>query len=164
MDCEVLLSPSLIGKGFRPSPSTKEEEKEHPENREDRSRSENYQFMQLHGITLWKARQWQQSSKDLGCNKSGLVQTQQLWEQKQGKEAAYLHKASGAQKQPARRSHLHCHPLNEVWVGVDPGSTPSVTQAHCMHLGWPCLPTRCSITASSCDSAFPLHMARSYTK
>ena len=26
-------------------------------------------------------------------------------------------------------------------------------------LGWPCLPTRCSITASSCDLAFPLQLA-----
>ena len=34
-----------------------------------------------------------------------------------------------------------------------------ITQVHCMHLsslGWPCFPTRCSITASGRDSAFPV--------
>ena len=36
-----------------------------------------------------------------------------------------------------RCSHLHCQPLNEGWEGVDPGSTPSITQVHCMHLSFP---------------------------
>ena len=33
-----------------------------------------------------------------------------------------------------RCPHLHCQPLNEGWEGVDPGSIPSITQLHCMHL------------------------------
>jgi len=41
------------------------------------------------------------------------------------KKAAYLWKASGRQGYPTRYPHLHCQPLNEVWEGVDPGSTPS---------------------------------------
>ena len=28
------------------------------------------------------------------------------------------------QESPAKISHLHCQPLNEVWEGQDPGSTP----------------------------------------
>jgi len=58
-----------------------------------------------------------------------------------------------------RCPHLYCQPLNEGWEGVDPGSIPSITQLHCRHLsplGWPCLPTRRSITASGHHSAFPL--------
>jgi len=43
-----------------------------------------------------------------------------------------------------------------------------VTQVHCMHLSspgsWPCLPTRCSITASSCDLAFLWQQERRKTK
>jgi len=56
---------------------------------------------------------------------------------------------------------LHCQPLNEVWEGRDPGSIPSITQyiaCTWAPLGWPCLLTRCSITASGPDSAFPLHL------
>jgi len=30
--------------------------------------------------------------------------------------------------------HLHCQPLNEVWEGVHPGSSPSNHSVHCMHL------------------------------
>jgi len=43
--------------------------------------------------------------------------------------------------------------------GVDPGSTPSGQSGplHAPEPPWPCLPTRCSITASGRDSAFPLH-------
>ena len=40
-----------------------------------------------------------------------------------------------------------------------------ITQVHCMQLSplcWPCLPTRCSITASGCDSAFLLHRQFSF--
>ena len=29
------------------------------------------------------------------------------------------------QQSPSRHLCLHCQPLNEVWEGVDPGSTPS---------------------------------------
>ena len=53
---------------------------------------------------------------------------QQPWAQKQRKEAAYLQKASGRQGSPVRYPHLHCQPLNEGWEGVDPGSSPSITQ------------------------------------
>ena len=28
---------------------------------------------------------------------------------------------------------LHCQPSNEVWERVEPGSTPPVTQVHCLH-------------------------------
>jgi len=35
------------------------------------------------------------------------------------------------------KRHPHCQPLNEVWEGVDPGSTFPVTQEHCMQLGSP---------------------------
>ena len=38
---------------------------------------------------------------------------------------AYLWKASAMQGSPERSPHLHCQPLNEVWAGVDPGSSPS---------------------------------------
>ena len=43
--------------------------------------------------------------------------------------------------------------------GADPGSTCPITQyiaCTWAPLGWPCLPTRCSITASGCDLALPL--------
>ena len=50
---------------------------------------------------------------------------QQQWTQKQKKEAAYPWKASGMEGAPSRYPHLHCQPLNEIWEGVDPGSTPS---------------------------------------
>jgi len=49
---------------------------------------------------------------------------QQPWAQKQSKDA-YLQKASDTQGSPARHPYLHCQPLNEVWEGIDPGSTPS---------------------------------------
>ncbi|MEQ5319502.1 hypothetical protein ABN239_20970, partial [Providencia vermicola] len=50
---------------------------------------------------------------------------QQLWTQKQRKESAYLQKASGTQGTPERCLYFYCQPLNEVWEGVDPGSSPS---------------------------------------
>ena len=56
----------------------------------------------------------------------------------------------------AKSLYLHCQPLNEVWEGVDPGSSPSITQyiaCTWAPLGWPGLATRCSITASGCDLA-----------
>ena len=45
--------------------------------------------------------------------------------------------ALGRQGSPARYPYLHCQPLNEVWEGVDPGSTPS---AHSGTLHAPELP------------------------
>jgi len=57
--------------------------------------------------------------------------------QKQRKEIAYLQKTSGRQGSPAKNPYLHCQPLNEVWEGVDPGSTPS---AHSGTLHAPELP------------------------
>ena len=41
------------------------------------------------------------------------------------KKSAYPWKASGTRKAPARYPCLLCQPLNEVWEGVEPGSTPS---------------------------------------
>ena len=32
--------------------------------------------------------------------------------------------------------YLHCQPLNEVWEGVNPGSTLLVTQLHAPELPW----------------------------
>lgn len=58
--------------------------------------------------------------------------------------------------QTARYPHLHCQLLNGVWKGVDPGSSPSHCSDALHELHWPCLSTRCSITGSSCDSAFSL--------
>jgi len=37
----------------------------------------------------------------------------------------YLQKVSGTQRSPAKYAYLHCEPLNEVWEGVETGSTPS---------------------------------------
>jgi len=59
------------------------------------------------------------------------------WALKQRKETAYLQKASDAQGSPERCPCLHCQPLKEIWERVDPGSTPSITQVHCMHLSSP---------------------------
>ena len=42
------------------------------------------------------------------------------------KTAAYLQKASGRQGSPVKYPYPHCQPLNEVWEGMDPGSTPSI--------------------------------------
>jgi len=81
---------------------------------------------------------------------------------KQNKQTTtYPWKTSGMQGSPERNPHLHCQPLKEVSEGVHPGSTPSSHSVHCMQLSSPglALPShhhQCSITASSCDSAFPL--------
>jgi len=65
--------------------------------------------------------------------------------------STYPWKASGTQGSPVRYPYLHYQPLNEVWEGVDPDSSPSSHSGalHCiaMHyiactwapLGWPCL-------------------------
>ena len=82
--------------------------------------------------------------------------------QKWRKRAAYIWKATGMQESPARCPFFHCQPLNEGWKGVDPGSTPSITPYIARiwaSLGWPCLPTRRSITASSHDWASLLQLA-----
>jgi len=50
---------------------------------------------------------------------------QQPWAQKQRKKAAYPQKTSGMQRSLATDPCLHYQPLNEVWKGMDPGSTPS---------------------------------------
>jgi len=80
------------------------------------------------------------------------------------KRAAYLLKATGIQGSPVRYPCFHCQPLNEVWDGVDPDSTPSSHSEGIAHtwalLGWPCLPTRCSISGSGCDLVFSLHTFR----
>jgi len=82
------------------------------------------------------------------------------------KGKVYLWKSSHTQEYPARSPHLNCQPSSEVWEGVDPGSSPLVTQVHCTQL---CLPglalpsTRCSITASGRDLAFPLRHNTSHT-
>jgi len=49
---------------------------------------------------------------------------------KQRKEYSYPWKASGTQESPARYPYFHWQPLNEVWEGVDPGSTPSWDDVH----------------------------------
>ena len=59
---------------------------------------------------------------------------QQPGAQEQRKEASYLQKASDKRGSSERSLHLHCQPLNEVWEGVDPGSSPSITQLHCMQV------------------------------
>jgi len=46
-----------------------------------------------------------------------------------------------------RCPHLLCQPLNEVWEGVDPGSTPPVTQVYCI------------VNLSSPGLALPSHQA-----
>jgi len=38
---------------------------------------------------------------------------------------SYLQKASGRHESPAITPQQGCQPLNEVWEGVDPGSSPS---------------------------------------
>ena len=48
------------------------------------------------------------------------------------KKTAYLQKASHRQGSPATHSHLPYQPLNKVWEGVDPGSTPS-SHSHTLH-------------------------------
>ena len=66
------------------------------------------------------------------------------------------------QGSPAIHPCLHCQPLNELWAGVDPGSSPSGHSEHCLHLSCPglALPsTGCSITTSSPDLVFQLHPA-----
>ena len=59
--------------------------------------------------------------------------------QKQRKEIAYLQKTSGRQGSPEICPHLYCQPLNEVWEGVDSGSSPSGQSGamHCMQLSSP---------------------------
>ena len=54
-----------------------------------------------------------------------LPQIQQVWAEKQRQEIAYLQKTSCVQGSPTRYPCLHCQPLNEVWEGVGPGSSPS---------------------------------------
>lgn len=59
--------------------------------------------------------------------------------------------------------YLQCLPFNEGGKGWILTPALLVTQVHCIActwapLGWPCLPTRCSITASSCDLAFLRHL------
>ena len=89
-------------------------------------------------IMWWRAQQWQHSSKVLGCSKWGLAQMQQPRAQKRRKESAYLWKASGTWRSWARYPSLHCQPLNEVWEGRDPGSTPSSPSGtlHAVELHW----------------------------
>jgi len=45
---------------------------------------------------------------------------------------------SGMQGSPAKYLHLHHQPLNEVWEGVDPGSSPSSHSGalHAAELPW----------------------------
>ena len=54
------------------------------------------------------------------------------------KEATYLQKTLDTQRSPARHPCFHCQPLNEVWEGVDPGSTPSSHSGtlHAAELPW----------------------------
>jgi len=44
---------------------------------------------------------------------------------KKAKNLLTLGQTSARQGSPARSPHLHCQPLNEVWEGVHPSSTPS---------------------------------------
>ena len=82
------------------------------------------------------------------CSNATAIST----EIKGGKKASPLQKASGIQGSPVRHPCFRCHPLNEVWERVDPGSTPfwSLRSIACAWAppGWPCLPTGCPITAS----------------
>ena len=54
------------------------------------------------------------------------------------KQATYLQNTSAMQESPEKSPCLHCQPLNEVWEGVDPGSTPSGHSAalHTPELPW----------------------------
>jgi len=62
---------------------------------------------------------------------------------------------------PARSFCLQCQPLNEVWEGsgswLQPFLSLRYTACTWAPMGWPCLPTSCSITGSGHDLAFLLH-------
>jgi len=45
--------------------------------------------------------------------------------EKKGRKSTYFWKASDKQGSPTRSPYFHCQPLNEVWEGMDPGTTPS---------------------------------------
>jgi len=68
------------------------------------------------------------------CSNATAIST----EIKGGKKASPLQKASGIQGSPVRHPCFHCHPLNEVWERVDPGSSPSGHSgvSHAPELPW----------------------------
>lgn len=64
---------------------------------------------------------------------------QQLWEQKQRKKICLPSESLGKVGRDLQRYPcLHCQPLNGVWEGVNPGSTPSSPSGalHVPELPW----------------------------
>jgi len=66
------------------------------------------------------------------CSNATAVGTETM------KEPAHPWKASDTQGPPVRGPQLHCQPFNEVWEGVDPGSSPSSHSGtlHAPELPW----------------------------
>ena len=78
-----------------------------------------------------------------------------------GRKCAYLWKASSIQGSAERYPHLHYQPLNEVWEGVGPGSSPS-GHSHTLHapvLPWagPTFPPGAQSLLQAVTLAFLLH-------
>ena len=83
---------------------------------------------------------------------------QQPQTQKWRKRAAHHQKASGSQGSPAKdTSASPCQSLNEVWEGVDPGSTPSGHSGalHAPGLPWLTLPSHQVLTHFSSTAFLP---------
>jgi len=82
---------------------------------------------------------------------------------KKRKETTYLQETSGTHRFPGKYPHLRCQLLNEVWEGVDPGSTPSCPSRalHTPEFPWvgPVFLPGGRKTDSCYDLAFLLHIA-----
>jgi len=103
---------------------------------------------------------WYQHGKVLGYSKWKQAQMQQPQIEKWRKRAAYLWKASARKGSPAE---IPSPPLPNLKWGLGRGGSwlhpfrpLRYTACTWAPLSWPCLPTRCSITASGRALALPL--------